>query len=106
MHTYIYFPQKELTPDGRDAVIWKLLTLLNTPGRGCTGLECFGAKRALFGRHRHHRLVSHQVMPDHLMAPKLTEEWLSVPLRLHPQECEVLEASSTGWRYHSKWPLP
>lgn len=49
MHTYIYFPQKELTPDGRDAVIWKLLTLLNTPGRGCTGLECFGAKCALFG---------------------------------------------------------
>lgn len=34
MHAYIYFPQKELTPDGRDAEIWKLLTLLDTPGEG------------------------------------------------------------------------
>lgn len=39
MHTYIYFPQKELTPDGRDAEIWKLLTLLNTPGRDVLGLS-------------------------------------------------------------------
>lgn len=60
---------------------WPFWTL---QGRGCAGLECFGAKHALFGRHRHHRLVSHQVMPGHLMTPKLTEEWLSVPLRLHP----------------------